>query len=176
MNHKTKDLIKGDADWHEIINKNFSVLEQNIVSIALIDGKEGQIADVSTSNGKEVGVGSTIYYTDSSYKFVSVDSKHRILVNEDGVYCFIMQAWGQIPVSHNGYFYMNTAKNGVRAGGQDRLFGTGADALKNRQDGTGMYIGKFTKGDTISALIETNYTGKIDSAGIKSVVVVKVGV
>lgn len=30
MKYETKDLIKGDADWHEIINDNFKVVSQSV--------------------------------------------------------------------------------------------------------------------------------------------------
>ena len=55
------------------------------------------------------------------------------------------------------------------------FLGLGGSSWKNRQDGLGMVIRNFKKGDQLSALIETNYMGEVNSTGIKSATLIKIG-
>lgn len=170
---------RGQLNAQDDLNANFieigQLIENSILPLVAIDGIEGQIGNLPNVNGKEVGVGNSVTYTNDNYKFISVNkTNHRIKIEEDGVYCFVMHAWVHPTSDHNGYFYINVAKDGLRIGGQDRLFSVGSGSLKFRQDGAGIFISQLAKGDEISALIETNYAGTLSSAGIKSVMVVKV--
>ncbi|MCC4082958.1 hypothetical protein [Enterococcus faecalis] len=169
---------RGQLNAQDDLNANFieigQLIKKSYLPVTLIDGIEGQISNVTGPNNKEIGVGDTVYYT-ADTKPVSVNSStHKIVVEEDGIYCFVMQVWAQFSTNHNGYFYINMLKNGTRAPGQNRLWGTGADALKNRNDATGIYIASLVAGDEINAAIETNYAGTIANSGIKSVLAVKI--
>ncbi|WP_430394042.1 hypothetical protein ACJK23_02010 [Enterococcus faecalis] len=169
---------RGQLNAQDDLNANFieigQLIKKSYLPVTLIDGKEGQISNVTAPNNKEVGVGNTVYYT-TDIKPISVNSStHKIVIEEDGIYCFVMQVWVQFSAIHNGYYYLNVLKNGTRAPGQSRLWGTGADYLKNRNDATGIYIASLAKGDEINAIVETNFAGTIANSGIKSVLAVKI--
>lgn len=145
------------------------------INIAVIDGTQGSVnTSTPNMNGKELGFGESVSFISQENVFANVDSSnHRLTVSEEGLYCLLAHVWVQPTGTVNGYWYLNTAINGVRAGGTDRMWGIGNTGWKNRQDGTGIFIKRLNAGDGISVLVETGYADAVNSAGIKSAILIK---
>ena len=145
------------------------------INIAVIDGTQGSVnTSTSSMNGKELGFGESVSFISQENVFANVDSSnHRLTVSEEGLYCLLAHVWVQPTGTVNGYWYLNAAINGVRAGGTDRMWGIGNTGWKNRQDGTGIFIKRLNAGDGISVLVETGYADAVNSAGIKSAILIK---
>lgn len=158
--------------------KNLPLVSLGKFNLVGINGTEGSFTKViGNMNNKEVGFGSDFSYIDERTKLANLNkNNNRLVIEEDGMYILIVHFWVQPITTVNGYWYFNFAINGVRAGGPtDRFWGLGGSSWKNRQDGLGMVIRNFKKGDQLSALIETNYMGEVNSTGIKSATLIKIG-
>ena len=135
-------------------------------------GTEGQMTGV-VPNKSTLGFGSTKQSLRPSDNMTVRNSDGSITVNQSGNYLFFVQCWFQCGSTVNGYVYFNMLVNGARAGGQDRLFGTGSDTLKNRHDGTGMYIRTLNAGDKLNVNLETSIKSGFSSLGAKMITIVK---
>ncbi|MGX7148376.1 hypothetical protein [Enterococcus ureasiticus] len=146
------------------------LVDEGNFQISVIDGKEGQLSGTAL-NGKLVGFGNTVgnLLGDTGQIPVTVNkTTHEAIVNTDGYYAILIQSWCQPVGTVDGFWYYNFVKNGVRAGGEDRIAGWGSNAWKNRNDGFGIYCSRLKKGDRLGAIIETSITGQILSCGIKT--------
>lgn len=151
------------------------LLDEGNFQMSVIDGKEGQLSGTAL-NGKIVGFGNTVSNllgTSGQIPVTVNKTTHEAIVNKDGYYAILIQSWCQPSGTVDGYWYYNFAKNGARAGGEDRIAGWGSNAWKNRNDGFGIYCARLKKGDRLGATIETSITGQIISCGVKSAIFIR---
>lgn len=136
-------------------------------------GTESRLQGTAVANNASTGFGATKQSLRPEDNMSVRNSNGTITINQTGTYLIMVQCWFQLGVEQNGYVYFNLLKNGARAGGQDRLFGAGANTMKNRYDGTGMYTTQLTAGDVLSVQIETGITTGFTDAGAKAITIIK---
>lgn len=136
-------------------------------------GTESRLQGTAVANNASTGFGATKQSLRPEDNMSVRNSNGTITINQTGTYLIMVQCWFQLGVEQNGYVYFNLFKNGARAGGQDRLFGAGANTMKHRYDGTGMYTTQLTAGDVLSVQIETGITTGFTDAGAKAITIIK---
>lgn len=168
--------ISGTKNFLEVpLLAGMKLLDEGNFQLSIVDGKEGQLSGTAL-NGKIVGFGNTVGNLLGSSGQIPVTvnkTTHEAVVNKDGYYAILIQSWCQPSGTVDGFWYYNFVKNGVRAGGEDRIAGWGSNAWKNRNDGFGIYCGRLKKGDRLGAIIETSISGQIISCGLKTAIFIR---
>lgn len=162
------DPVIRQSDLNQL-NLLSGILNLNIDSYI---GTEGKMTGV-VPNNSTLGFGSTKQSLRPSDNMTVRNSDGSITVNQSGNYLLFVQCWFQGGSTIDGYIYFNMMVNGARAGGQDRIFGAGSATLRNRYDGTGMYLRTLSAGDKLNVNVETSVTAGFSSLGAKAITIVK---